>query len=55
MNSTHHISQWTPAHIQENWEGYWEASEMRASMRNRVAKESAILTPILKALDENRE
>lgn len=53
MNSTRHISFWTPAHIQENWGGYWEASaEMRASMRSRIERERAILVPILKALDE---
>jgi hypothetical protein len=55
MNSTRHISLWTPAHIQEDWRAYWDASaDMRASMRSRIEQERAILVPILMALDEKQ-
>ncbi|CAN5395049.1 hypothetical protein BH10PSE12_BH10PSE12_13610 [soil metagenome] len=46
-----HVGKWHIDAIMADWAGYQQASHaMRASMRARIAKEAAILYPILKRI-----
>jgi hypothetical protein len=50
VQSSEHIGQWTIRAIAADWPGYRRASaQMRANMLRRIADESAILYPLLKA------
>jgi len=51
--SSAHIRHWTPEHIARDWTGYQRASNaMRASMRERIAKEKSVIYPLL---ERNRD
>ena len=50
VQSSEHIGQWTRRAIGADWPGYKRASaRMRSDMLGRIADESAILYPLLKA------
>jgi hypothetical protein len=50
--SAQHIARWSVEHIVANWTDYQRASAaIRASMRERIATERAVLYPLLETLD----
>ncbi len=50
--SAQHIAAWSTERIVKDWPGYQRASAaVRATMRNRIAAEKAILYPLLEAAE----